>query len=126
MHRLTRETEILVALAAFGVEQMVLTPIRFKAQAELLDSADIIGLHGGGFSALVFCRKRTKLIDIISRDWMPPCYFALVHAEGVYYSLGTSEPVCRARNGFGQSADLALRSARVAADDQQLVAPITI
>ena len=50
-----------------GFEFLKLNKIRFIDQVKIFNSAEIIlGIHGAGFSNIVFCQKNTKVVEIRS------------------------------------------------------------
>lgn len=59
------ETEITSYLKSIGFAIIKLSEISFKNQIYFFNNAKyIIGLHGAGFSNLIFCKKNTRVIEI--------------------------------------------------------------
>lgn len=55
-------------------------------QMRLFRSATIIvGMHGAAFSNIVWCRERTKLIEIFNPTYVPSCYAALASMNKLEY-----------------------------------------
>jgi len=61
---LENEEDIKKILKKKGFENIILSKLTFKDQINLFyNSKIIIGLHGSGFSNLVFCKKKTAVIE---------------------------------------------------------------
>jgi capsular polysaccharide biosynthesis protein len=59
------ESEVKSFLIDNGFKSIALGNLHFKEQVELFNNAEfIIGLHGGGFSNLSFCKKNTKVLEL--------------------------------------------------------------
>ena len=59
------ESEVKSFLIDNGLKSIALGNLHFKEQVELFNNAEfIIGLHGGGFSNLSFCKKNTKVLEL--------------------------------------------------------------
>ena len=65
MRRLINENEIKLKLEEAGFKSVRLGKISLEKQIQTFRHAEtIVGLHGGGFSNLIFCRPNTKIIEL--------------------------------------------------------------
>lgn len=65
--KLLNEDEIKDFLKKLGFEIVKLSNLSFLNQVELFKDSEIItGLHGAGFSNIVFCQKKTKILEFQS------------------------------------------------------------
>jgi hypothetical protein len=84
--RCENDDEIYGLLAEHGFRRVALAGLPFIEQARLFFCADtIVAHHGAGLANLVFCRPDTKLLEIFSKYWLAPCFFALAHSIGIEY-----------------------------------------
>lgn len=79
IHRATRrlrnEREVQSLLSRHGVEIVRLEESSLGQQATLFADADmVIGFHGAGLANLVFARPGTRVVEIVDRDCVYPCY----------------------------------------------------
>lgn len=65
-HRqVTNESEIIALLKGYGFTTVKLEELSFIDQISLFCNAEVVvGPHGGGLGNLVFCSKRTRLIEL--------------------------------------------------------------
>jgi len=66
---ITNEDEVKKCLLENNFTSIKLHDIKFSDQVELFYNAEfIVGLHGGGFANLVFCKPGTKVIELRSTN----------------------------------------------------------
>jgi capsular polysaccharide biosynthesis protein len=59
----------------------------FLDQARLFFDAEIVvAPHGAALANLVFSRPGTRMMEIFTPAWMPPCFYALARAGGLKYA----------------------------------------
>ena len=64
MRKIINDDEIKEELDKVGIKSVKLGNLNFKKQVEIFHNADtIIGLHGGGFANLTFCKPGTKVLE---------------------------------------------------------------
>jgi len=69
MRKVINDDEIKKELKKIGVESVKLGDLTIKKQIKIFYNADtIIGLHGGGFANLAFCKPNTKIIELKSKS----------------------------------------------------------
>ena len=62
---INNENEVREFLLKKGFALVKLADLNFKEQIELFNSAEtIVGLHGAGFSNIVFCNPGTKIVEL--------------------------------------------------------------
>jgi capsular polysaccharide biosynthesis protein len=85
-------------VSALGFEVVTLSKLSFLEQATIFHTSDVIvGEHGSGLANLVFCREGTKVIEILNRFWMYPCFYAIAISVGLEYHFHVAGPEqCRA------------------------------
>ncbi len=65
LRKIINENEIKNFLESKGFEAIKLSFLTFTKQIELFHNADcVIGLHGAGLSNIMFCKPKTKIIEI--------------------------------------------------------------
>ncbi len=65
LRKITNEKEVKLLLKKRGFKVVTLSKLSFTEQIKLFNSAKtIIGLHGAGFANVVFCKNKTKIIEI--------------------------------------------------------------
>ncbi|MDC0628234.1 glycosyltransferase family 61 protein [Pelagibacteraceae bacterium] len=63
--KILNENDIIKNLQSEGYKIIRLADLHFKAQIKTFFNADkIIGLHGAGFANLIFCKPKTKILEI--------------------------------------------------------------
>ena len=66
---ITNEDEVKRYLLGNNFTSVKLHDIKFSDQVELFYNAEcIVGLHGGGFANLAFCKSETKVIELRSTN----------------------------------------------------------
>ncbi len=89
--------EIENMVSALGFEVVIPGKLTFLEQAAVFHTSDvIIGEHGAGFANLVFCRERTKVMEIFNAFWMSPCFYSLARSVGLEYHfyVAGSDLIC--------------------------------
>jgi hypothetical protein len=84
-------------VSALGFEVVTLSQLSFIEQAKVFHTSDfIVGEHGAGLTNLVFCRKGTKVIEILNAFWMYPCFYAIAVSAGLEYHcfVAGAEQIC--------------------------------
>lgn len=103
--RCLNDDELYGHLAPLGFERIVLTGMAFKEQATLFFAADtIVAHHGAGLANMVFCRPDTRLLEIFSKHWLAPCFFALSKSIGIAYDHLIAEADSRPEHLAGVDA----------------------
>ena len=92
VRRVINEKDLTGHLRSLGFLTVTLSDLAFSDQARLFYDADIVvAPHGAGLANLVFCRPGTKVLEIFSPNWMPPCYFILAKSAGLHYSYAIAD-----------------------------------
>jgi len=61
------EGKIINFLSNYGFKKIILEDLTFKKQVEIFNSAKvIIAPHGAGLTNLVFCKEKTKVVELFS------------------------------------------------------------
>ncbi len=69
MRKIINEDEVQDKLNSLGFESIKLGNISLENQIKIFQNADsIIGLHGGGFANIVFCKPNTKILELKSKS----------------------------------------------------------
>ena len=69
LRKILNETELLNLLEQNNFKKVKLSKIEFSKQVQLFYNADIVvGLHGAGFSNIVFCKPGTKIVEFKNSD----------------------------------------------------------
>lgn len=67
--KLTNEDEVLAILKDFGFTKIFLEDLSVQSQKRMFaNSSHIIAVHGAGLTNLVFCKEKTKVIEIFPRS----------------------------------------------------------
>tara|TARA_B100000900_G_scaffold40932_1_gene30660 strand:- start:614 stop:1486 length:873 start_codon:yes stop_codon:yes gene_type:complete len=67
---LENSIEVEKFLSENGFKILILSKYSFLEQAAIFNKAKVImGLHGAGFSNIIFSKKKTKIIEITSSQW---------------------------------------------------------
>ena len=78
-----------------GFKIIQLSKLNFFKQILLFQNAKIIiGMHGAGLTNILFCNKKTRIVEITHKDW-PNMYLKLARKLGLSYEriLGKKESV---------------------------------
>ncbi len=107
IRRCDNDDELSARLAKLGFERILLTGMSFMDQARLFFSAEkIVAHHGAGLANLVFCRPDTELLEIFSKHWLAPCFFALARSIGLGYDILIAESDTRPEYTPGDDASV--------------------
>jgi len=75
---LKNEKELLAHLEPLGFKKVYLEDLSFLEQVQLFSEAEyVIGVHGAGFSNIVFCPKDVVIIEIFNQGWLSPTYWGV-------------------------------------------------
>ena len=111
------ETELRSVLDRHDVEFIPDRPRSVAEQIRLFrDASLIIGPHGAGFTNLLWCAPRTKIIELFHGGYHPPYYYYLATMLGQSYACWISEREylprshlsCQYRNMYVPPEDLSL------------------
>jgi capsular polysaccharide biosynthesis protein len=78
-------------LAKRGFAEVFTEEMSFPEQAALFASVNaVVAPHGAGLTNLVFCRSRTKVVEIFSPEYVNGCFWALANMADLdyFYALG--------------------------------------
>lgn len=90
--RIINEDEVIDFLSQFGFQTVNFESMSVLEQAALMANAKIVVAgHGSGLTNLIFCHQGTKVIEILSPNYVYHCYWLLscVLNLDYYYILGT-------------------------------------
>lgn len=77
-------------LSEFDIESVKLEDMTFWDQINLFKGASlIVGVHGAGFSNLVFCSKNTNIIEIFPNSYATPAFWYTSNFFGLNYYAHT-------------------------------------
>jgi hypothetical protein len=89
--RLLNEGEIVEFLAGLDFEIIEAENLSFNDQVKLFSQAEVVVCpHGSGLSNIVFCSKKTKVIDLFYGDFLVPCYWVIAVQLDLDYYYETS------------------------------------
>jgi len=91
LRNITNESEVKNILKEYNFEIVTLSNMAFLDQVHLFNNAEfVVGLHGGGFANLAFCKPNTKVLEFKSYGTGKQIeYFA--KKNGLMYDLISSE-----------------------------------
>ncbi len=90
--KVENEDEVVNFLSKFGFVSVSMNGKSIEEQAKIFSSAKvIIATHGAALSNLVFCGKKTKIIEIFHPGYVNACFWALSNCVGLdyYYFFGS-------------------------------------
>ena len=65
LRKIINENEVKTVLAQYNFKTVTLSELSFLEQVKLFNNAEnIVGLHGAGFANLVFCKKKTNVLEL--------------------------------------------------------------
>lgn len=86
------ESELVEFLSSKGFISVTLDDLSIVEQANIFNSARVIvAPHGAALSNLVFCNKKTKLIEIFHPDYINVCFWEISNHVGLDYYYFISE-----------------------------------
>jgi hypothetical protein len=89
--RLLNESEIIEFLTGLGFEIIEAENLAFDDQVKIFSQAEIIvSPHGSGLSNIVFCNKKTKVIDLFYGDFLVPCFWVIAAQLDLDYYYDSS------------------------------------
>ncbi len=114
--QLLNENEISAFLEQRGFRTVRMDGLTVRQQAALFASAkNIVGVHGAALGNLAFCRPRTRVIELLPRNWASPLYARLATSLGLdYRCLAGCEPALNAFPIKNLAADLWIDPAELA------------
>ncbi len=101
--KIINEERVFNFLSRYGFKKVFLEDIEFIKQVEIFQSAKIIiAPHGAGLVNLVFCKPKTRVIEIFFPRYINTCYFALSNQINLdyYYLLGEGRPLSKNREDY--------------------------
>jgi capsular polysaccharide biosynthesis protein len=105
--RLANEAEVSAALQARGYTPVVLESLPLLTQIKWLSEArSVVGLHGAGLANVVFCKPRTRLVEIVSSLWRNPCFRQLAAQCELDYSAVPGRGLIGGRVGFAADVEV--------------------
>lgn len=88
--------ELAEKLTPLGFEVIAAERLSFAEQLELFASADcVVAAHGAGLANIVFCRPGTKIVEIISEDYLSHLYRDIARAGQLDYAAVVAKAVGR-------------------------------
>jgi hypothetical protein len=89
--RLLNESEIIEFLSGLGFEIIEAENLAFDDQVKIFSQAEVVvSPHGSGLSNIVFCNKKTKVIDLFYGDFLVPCFWVIAAQLDLDYYYETS------------------------------------
>ena len=89
--RLLNEDEIIEYLIGLDFEIIEAENLSFIEQVKLFSEAEVVvSPHGSGLSNIVFCNKKTKVIDLFYGDFLVPCFWVIAAQLDLDYYYETS------------------------------------
>lgn len=91
VRKITNEKELIAFLNKFGFVEVVLAEFDIASQVSLFKNANIIiGGHGSGFTNIACCQKGTKVIELLSPDYVHSMFWEMSN----YLSLNYGYVIC--------------------------------
>lgn len=113
MRRLVNQDEVLDVFQASGYEPVVLEDLSFREQVAMFSEATAVaGVHGAGFSNLLFMKPGSFVFELINEGYRNGCFFNLANAMDLRVTILP----CRTAG----DADRGLKHLDLAADVGQL------
>ncbi len=104
---IVNEDELLDVLLPLGFEIIYPEQLTMEEQASAFSKAEIVvGIHGAGFANLVFCRPQTRVLDILSPEWINPCFWILSNNLGLKYACLIGEDSYKEKGVSGKGANI--------------------
>jgi hypothetical protein len=84
--KVSNKPELMAILRKYGVEIHYLSKISVLEQVKLFNSASVvIGVHGGGFSNLVYCEPGAKVLEIFPDQYVRHYFYDICTKKGLSY-----------------------------------------
>ena len=101
MRKIVNENEVKKELQNNGFQIVTLSNYHFKDQVKMFNNAEsIVGLHGAGFANVVFCKPKTKIIELQS-DSAGDMYKCLSEKNNLNYDRISTKPKEITNNQLG-------------------------
>jgi hypothetical protein len=89
--RILNEIEIIEYLSGLGFEIIEAESFSFDDQVKLFSQAEVVvSPHGSGLSNIVFCNKKTKVIELFYGEFLVPCFWVIAAQLELDYYYETS------------------------------------
>ena len=91
--RVINEEKVIEFLSGFGFVSVLLESMSFAEQITLFSRAKVIvAPHGSGLTNIIFCGKETKIIELVSPNYIRHYYWAIAQQLNLehYYITGES------------------------------------
>jgi capsular polysaccharide biosynthesis protein len=116
--RLSNHVEIEKLLAGYGFENVMFDGRPFVDQAAIFREAElIVAVHGATLSHLIFAKPGTRVIELLPKNHIQPCFWTIGQMEGHDYSiiLGSEKPLLVPKWRFDVNAVLTIDPAELKA-----------
>jgi len=107
--KVRNEKQVFDHLKRFGFIKVSLERLSVREQIDLFANAEIVvGPHGAGFTNLVFCRPRTKVVELFNPDYIRPMYFQISNHLNLQYSyfMGQNIPNKKEAMNIGEDMEV--------------------
>jgi hypothetical protein len=99
----------------------------FVDQAAIFREAElIVAVHGATLSHLIFAKPGTRLIELLPKNHVKPCFWTIGQMEGHDYSiiLGSEKPLLVPKWRLDVDADLTINPAELKAEVEKAIAAL--
>jgi capsular polysaccharide biosynthesis protein len=123
--RLINHDEIEKLLTGYGFEHVMLDGRPFVDQAAIFRDAElIVAVHGATLSHLIFAKPGTRVIELLPKNHVQPCFWTIGQMEGHHYSiiLGSEKPLLVPKWRLDVDADLTIDPAELKAEVEKAIA----
>lgn len=104
--KILNEEIIIYFLKQYEFEIVYFESMSVKQQAHCMAAAKVvIAPHGSGLTNLVFCQPGTKVIEILSLNWLNSCYWTLSQTCQLDYFCLVAEASTKSSSEFAQYQD---------------------
>lgn len=107
--RMRNEEALSRALTSIGFEVVDPGRMTVEQQARMFRDAEmVVASHGGALTNLLFCQRGTRVIEIFSPAYRPPCFFLISRHRQLDYTplFGRPVPPGRSRENFEADLDV--------------------
>jgi hypothetical protein len=81
---LLNEDEVWAMLSPLGFERV--EPAQVANPEQVFSEAEaVVGVHGAALTNLLFCKRGTKVLELLPSDHTYPCYLSMAHHAGLHY-----------------------------------------
>jgi hypothetical protein len=128
--RLTNHDAIEKLLAGYGFAHLMLGGRSFVDQAAIFREAElIVAVHGATLSHLIFAKPGTRVIELLPKNHVQPCFWTIGQMQGLDHSiiLGSEKPLLVPKWRLDVDADLTIDPAELTAEVEKAIAaqPVT-